>query len=93
VGVFPEGTRSKDGAIGPFKPGAFRLAIETGRPIVPVVLSGIADVLPKGSMLFEGSADVRIRVLEPIPTAGLGPQQAASLAEDVRTRMARALDG
>jgi 1-acyl-sn-glycerol-3-phosphate acyltransferase len=49
--VFPEGTRSKDGKMIPFKAGAFKISTKTGCPIIPVVLSGTADIfenhLPK----------------------------------------------
>lgn len=87
VGLFPEGTRSDSGAIGPFKLGAFRLAIAHQRPIAPVVLTGAREVLPKGSLLFEREATIRLRVLDPIPTAGLHEDDAERLAIDVRAKM------
>lgn len=96
VCLFPEGTRSDGGAIGPFKPGAFKLAIESGRPVVPVVIAGARDVLPKGSLVFNRRADVRARVLAPIPTAGMTSDDVARLAERVRGEMLAAfteLDG
>ncbi len=46
---FPEGTRSQDGRLLPFKPGAFAVAVETDRPVVPVTINGGADILPSGS--------------------------------------------
>ncbi|MDJ0953946.1 MAG: lysophospholipid acyltransferase family protein [Acidimicrobiia bacterium] len=68
--VFPEGTRSRDGALHPFKKGAFRMAISTGLPVVPVTVNGTWEVWPPGSKLFyRGHADVVIH--EPIPTAEL----------------------
>jgi 1-acyl-sn-glycerol-3-phosphate acyltransferase len=87
VTLFPEGTRTETGEIGAFKLGAFRLAIAKQVPIVPVVLSGARDLLPKGSLLFERDAEVRVEVLDPVRTGGLGEGDAASLAEDVRARM------
>jgi 1-acyl-sn-glycerol-3-phosphate acyltransferase len=50
VSVFlaPEGTRSRDGRIGPLKKGGFHLAIDTGTPIVPVAISGTFNILPRG---------------------------------------------
>jgi 1-acyl-sn-glycerol-3-phosphate acyltransferase len=90
VTVFPEGTRSDDGAIGAFKHGAFRLAIAHRRPIVPVVLTGARDLLPKHSLLFDKAATIRLRVLDPVSTAGLGEADAAALADDVRARMVEA---
>ncbi|HEY6933746.1 MAG TPA: lysophospholipid acyltransferase family protein [Marmoricola sp.] len=47
VVVFPEGTRSRDGSLGRFHSGAFRLAEHTGVPVVPVALTGTAQVLPR----------------------------------------------
>lgn len=90
VALFPEGTRSDDGSIGKFKLGAFKLAIEAGRPIVPVVISGAGDLLPKRSLLFRKHADIRLTVLAPEPTLDLGPEDAPELAERVRARMLEA---
>ncbi len=68
--VFPEGTRSRDGALHPFKKGAFRMAITTGLPVVPVTVNGTWEVWPPGSKLFyRGHADVVIH--EPISTSHL----------------------
>ena len=70
VMLFPEGTRSKDGQLLPFKDGAFRLAIETGADILPVAVSGTHTALPKHSWKF-GRAEGRVAVGAPIATAGL----------------------
>ena len=68
--VFPEGTRSRDGELHPFKKGAFRMAISTGLPVVPVTVNGTWEVWPPGSKLFyKGNASVVIH--EPIETADL----------------------
>ena len=65
--IFPEGTRSESGSMKPFKPGAFVLAKKMAVPILPVVISGTSDALPKHSINFHGSHDMSIRVLEPVP--------------------------
>jgi 1-acyl-sn-glycerol-3-phosphate acyltransferase len=79
---FPEGTRSRSGEMARFKDGAFRLAIEAGAPIRPVVFAGTRDALPPGEFLFR-PARIHIRVLDPIPVAGLTVADAGALAERV----------
>ncbi|HMC32468.1 MAG TPA: lysophospholipid acyltransferase family protein, partial [Candidatus Angelobacter sp.] len=49
--IFPEGTRSPDGRLMPFKKGPFHLAAETGFPIVPVTILGTYEMMPKGSLV------------------------------------------
>ena len=63
--MFPEGTRSPNGTLGRFHSGAFKLAIESGVPIVPLCIDGSGRVFPKGSRIGR-SARIRIRVLEPV---------------------------
>ena len=63
--LFPEGKRSGDGAMLPFKPGAAMLAIRTGAPIVPIRLDGLTKALPKGARL-PTAADVTVHFGEPI---------------------------
>jgi 1-acyl-sn-glycerol-3-phosphate acyltransferase len=50
VVIFPEGTRSSDGKLQPFKPGLFSLALHSGVPIVPVSINGSKDIVKKGSL-------------------------------------------
>jgi 1-acyl-sn-glycerol-3-phosphate acyltransferase len=78
VVIYPEGTRSTDGTIGEFRSGALRLARECGVPIVPVALTGTADVLPKGGRW--SPAPMQVRIGEPVdPTTA----SAAELRERV----------
>lgn len=81
--VFPEGTRSPDGNLLPFKGGGFILAVQSGMPIVPVVISGTRNINPKGSLTVR-SAEVLIRILPPIETAGLKSKDREQLSEQVR---------
>jgi 1-acyl-sn-glycerol-3-phosphate acyltransferase len=67
--MFPEGTRSPDAEVKKFKDGAFRMAIEAGCPLYPIVLTGTADTLPKHGMLVSPVANCRVRVLDPIDPA------------------------
>lgn len=89
--MFPEGTRSPDGALGPFKDGAFELAIQAQVPVLPVVVSGTRACRPKGSLWF-GQARARVRLLPPVPTAGLTREDVPRLREEVRAHIARAAD-
>lgn len=68
--MFPEGTRSPDAEVKPFKDGAFRMAIEANCPLYPIVLTGTADTLPKHGLLVSPRAHCRVRVLDPIDPAG-----------------------
>ncbi len=88
--VFPEGTRSKDGSLGEFREGAFRLAIDLGIDIVPLAISGTETALPKHSLVL-GKSTATVKVLPPVSTAGLAAADAAALAERVRSEIARAL--
>jgi 1-acyl-sn-glycerol-3-phosphate acyltransferase len=90
VVVFPEGTRGQSYPIRPFKKGPFVLAIAAGVPIVPVLLHGTYDVLPKGGWLVR-SGQFDIHLLEPVPTAGLDYSAREELAEKVRSQIVEAL--
>ena len=67
--IFPEGTRSKTGIMRPFKPGAFILAKEAEKPIVPLVINNSKDALPKHSLKFHGSHRMEVKILDEIPHA------------------------
>jgi 1-acyl-sn-glycerol-3-phosphate acyltransferase len=68
--VFPEGTRSRGGNLLPFKKGAFRIAIDAGLPILPVVIEGTDRVSKPGSKLFH-PGEASVTILEPIVTADM----------------------
>lgn len=91
VVVYPEGTRGTSYPLRPFKKGPFVLAIAAGVPIVPVLLHGTLEVFGKTSKsVLPGRVDIHL--LEPIPTAGLSYDDREKLANDVRDRMAAALE-
>ena len=92
VACFPEGTRSRDGAIRPFKGGSFAMAIEAGVPVVPVALIGTGDVLPPHGFRPRPGV-LRVRVGRPIPTAGLALGQRGELAQRVRDEVERLCAG
>ena len=66
VFIFPEGTRSRTGLLGRFQTGGFRLAAQTGTPIVPVVVTGTRQLLPRGQWAFRWGVRVQIQILPPI---------------------------
>jgi len=65
--MFPEGTRSPDGRLRTFKHGAFTLAQGSGCPILPILIEGTADALPKRGFVLQGRHEIAIRVLDEIP--------------------------
>jgi 1-acyl-sn-glycerol-3-phosphate acyltransferase len=86
--IFPEGTRSHDGNLLPFKKGAFVAAIEMGFPVVPVILKGTRSVMPKGGYLSIYPGETEIIVKPPIPTQGLGYTDREPLRDAVRAIVA-----
>ena len=88
--IFPQGTRSPDGTVGPFREGAFRLAIEKGVDVVPLAVAGTAESLPKGSLAFRKTS-ATVTVLPPVSTKGLTVEDAPKLAEQVREQIARSI--
>jgi 1-acyl-sn-glycerol-3-phosphate acyltransferase len=90
VMFFPEGTRSPDGRLQAFKDGAFRLAIETGTPVLPVVVQGTRACRPKGNLWF-GEASAVAKVLEPIAVDGMTLDDVPRLKAQVRERIAEVL--
>jgi 1-acyl-sn-glycerol-3-phosphate acyltransferase len=83
VMIFPEGTRSRDGRIGPFKKGGFMTALDLGLPILPVSISGSRHVLPAHSARPLPGV-IRIQVHEPIDPARYGVERRDELMRDVR---------
>lgn len=90
VVVFPEGTRSIDGRLLPFKRGGFLLAAKTGTPIVPVTISGSGKILPKGAWrLRSGTIDVHLS--EPIRINDYRPGTLRALADQVQQTIEKRL--
>jgi len=90
--IFPEGTRTRDGSLGPFKKGGFHLAVRAGVPIVPLALRGTRELMPAGSYLLRAGKVTAI-IGEPIPTQGLSEQDRANLHERVRVVVEEMLAG
>jgi 1-acyl-sn-glycerol-3-phosphate acyltransferase len=83
--MFPEGTRSPDGRLKPFKTGAFQLAKRMELPLLPIVIEGTAEALPKRGFVLQGRHRIRIRVLDEIPY----PTFAELSVEELTARMHR----
>jgi 1-acyl-sn-glycerol-3-phosphate acyltransferase len=88
VMIFPEGTRSKDASLLPFKDGAFRLAIETGADVLPMAVAGTKTALPKHSWRF-GFSKGLVTVGEPIPTLGKTLADLEDIKADARAQIER----
>jgi 1-acyl-sn-glycerol-3-phosphate acyltransferase len=85
--LFPEGTRSQNGEIGFFKRGAFQLAMQAEVPILPVVLDGTSDILPKHGFRINSGHRVRMRVLDPIKPSDFETTDPDVLALNVSNMM------
>jgi len=90
VALAPEGTRSVSPLLGPFKKGAFHLAIQAGVPIVPIVIHNAGDVAPKGDFVFR-PATVEVDVLPPVDTSDWSPATVDEHVREVRNLFLRTL--
>lgn len=91
VMTFPEGTRSRNGEIKPFKPGTFYLAIQSGAPIVPISIIGSGEIMPKRSLKIK-PGKIKLVIDKPIPVAGYSLENRHELIERVRQVIIRNYD-
>ncbi len=84
--IFPEGTRTLDGRLGPFRRGGFFLALETGAPIVPVTITGSRELMPKGQP-YARRGRIEVVFHRPIPVAGYTKETMGRLMEEVRSEI------
>jgi 1-acyl-sn-glycerol-3-phosphate acyltransferase len=89
--IFPEGTRSVDGMLQPFKRGAFALAIRSGLPIVPAAILGSGAVMPKGSFRVRPGT-IRVRFGEPVFAEGWTYSDRAEFTAMMRGSVARLME-
>ncbi len=86
VMIFPEGTRSKDGSLKSFKKGGFVMAVDSGVPIVPVILRGTWPIMAKSSLRIH-RGNVELEITNPIDTTGYSRETKEDLMERVRVAM------
>lgn len=88
--MFPEGTRSVSGELQPFKTGAFELALEAAVPIVPIVIRGTHDALPKHGFVLRGRHDISVTVLPPFLPEGSVDEVTAETRRRIAEELASA---
>lgn len=88
--IFPEGGRSHDGVLRPFKEGGAYIAIRAGVPVVPIVMLGTRDLLPYGAGAVL-AGEVTLRILKPIETNDLSLKDRGALTERVRNLIVQEL--
>jgi 1-acyl-sn-glycerol-3-phosphate acyltransferase len=88
--VYPEGTRGRDYHLRPFKKGPFVLAIASQCPIIPTIVHGSREVMPKGSFRIKPGV-IDVHFLDPIETKGLDYESRSDLMTRVWSRMADAM--
>jgi 1-acyl-sn-glycerol-3-phosphate acyltransferase len=91
LAIFPEGTRSADGQLQPFKTGVFNLALEMGVELVPVTIQGANEVLRKKSQLYR-PGPVTVTVGTPISTEGISRTDKRDVAQQLHDTIAAMLD-
>jgi 1-acyl-sn-glycerol-3-phosphate acyltransferase len=88
VMMFPEGTRSQSGRLRAFKMGAFELALKAETPLLPIVIRGSGNALPKRGFLLRGRHRIRVDILDPLPFEAFQSLSAKELTEQVRSLFA-----
>ena len=91
VVIYPEGTRTPDGLLHPFKKGAFMMAVQTGIPILPVTCNGAFKIMPKNTLLFRPGR-ITLTIGDPIVTEGLTVKDVPQLMERTRQAIDRHLN-
>jgi 1-acyl-sn-glycerol-3-phosphate acyltransferase len=87
VVFFPEGTRGSENGMGEFQNGAFKLAIKEKVPVLPILIQGTRDAIPKGDWRFKTKISCLIKVLPPVDTSKFSPGDFDRLRDLVRSQL------
>ena len=87
--IFPEGTRSPTGRLRAFQDGAFELASRTGFPILPIVINGSHEALPKRGFVLRGKHHIQVHILDPVEVSNRSTEE---LSSEVRSMIAKRLE-
>lgn len=87
VMFFPEGTRSRNGKLNRFKAGAFDLAIREQVPVLPMVIDGTQNTLPKRSWKFGKAKHIKLKILDPVSTEGYEPTDISKFTNEIRNKV------
>jgi 1-acyl-sn-glycerol-3-phosphate acyltransferase len=90
--TFPEGHRTVDGKIRPFRRGVFMMARSAEMPVVPIAVRGMYEVNRKGSFAFHPGRTIDVFVGPQLETAGLDEQELTALVDGMRTFMAHCVE-
>lgn len=87
--LFPEGTRSRDGIIGEFKTGPFKIAKEANSPILPIIIDGSGKAMPEKGFILTGKQRLKVKILDPIPFNSFNETDSKELAKEIYNVMVR----
>jgi len=90
IWISPEGTRSRDGSLGPFRKGGFHLALEAGARILPVGIDGTREVLPAKGRTVRPGANVVVTICPPVDPRDFGSEHLDALVDRVREAIVQA---
>ena len=84
--IFPEGTRSPDGRLLPFKKGGFYIAIRSGTDIIPLCIKGTHEIAPKGSWTIK-KGNYKLIVGKPVPVKSYGKKKVDELMRHIKDKI------
>lgn len=90
--IFPEGTRSDTREMRSFKRGAFELALKTNRPVLPIVVDGSSEALPKHGLVLRGKHNIKVKILDPILPSEFTGLSAQELCDKTRAIIQKELN-